>query len=133
MYPEEPCFCGDEESFWCCITNIGKFLETSLKKLREWNFVKEGGMETLVQISYDPMMHHISSIKTKIIKKEEKEQKEEQDITHEISAKFGSSVIPQTNPKMTTAQKAIANSYPHIQDTEWPNLINLLLETCLIV
>ena len=58
----EPCFTGNEESFWQCVTNIGKFLETSLKKLTSWNFVQEGGMKSLVHISHDPIMHYISTI-----------------------------------------------------------------------
>merc|ERR1712115_566333 len=61
--------------------------------------------------------------------KKEIESKVMKDVTAEISAKFGSLVVPATNPKMTTAQKAVANSYPHIEDKEWPVLINKLLDT----
>ena len=155
IYPDVPCFTGNDEAFWSCVTNIGKFLETSLKKFTQWEFVKKGGMDALVQLSYDPIMHSVAAMKTKILKMEKKDKdkkyknKEEKkseddedmeekrdteeptfkDITADVSAKFGSVVIPATNPKMTAAQKAVANSYPHIENKEWPNLINQLLTT----
>merc|ERR1711879_447352 len=97
------------------------------------------------------MGHSVAAMKTKIVKEEKKKKKnsnetdeneeekksedavnEEEkmkDITTEISARFKSAVIPETNPKMITAQKAVANSYPHIEMEQWPNLIDSLLST----
>ena len=185
VYPKEACFTGDAEAFWSCVTNIGKFLETSLKKFTQMAFVKTGGMDALVHLSYDPIMHSVAAMRTKVLKEEKKKKDKDvaatagvggggggdvsssavggrdggvdeeekkgdavsngdganvpqsapsgvpkmKDITTEISARFKSAVIPETNPKMITAQKAVANSYPHIEMEQWPKLIDSLLST----
>ncbi len=128
IYPEEPCFSGNNQGFWSAVTNIGKFLETSLKKFTQWEFVKHCGMDALVELLYDPIMHTVATMKTKVFKQDKDKNKQEEkkmdndnehedeikmkDVTADISAKFGSLVVPATNPKTTTARKAVANSYP---------------------
>merc|ERR1712154_353094 len=89
IYPEEPCFTGDAEAFWSAVTNIGKFLESSLKKFTQWEFVKNGGMDALVQLSYDPIMHSVATMKAA-------------NNLNNLN-KYGTASIPATNPKMTTA------------------------------
>ncbi|ETO26333.1 hypothetical protein RFI_10804 [Reticulomyxa filosa] len=107
-------------------------MQTVLKRI-SLLFVKEGGMEALVQISYDPAMHPIPLMKTETAESkagdEEKDKDPNKKKDETSNVKFGSNVIPAVSNRVLTAQRSIANCYQFLRKECWPDLINALFRT----
>ncbi|ETO02721.1 hypothetical protein RFI_34692, partial [Reticulomyxa filosa] len=121
-----PEFDGTQEQYWSCVTNLGKFLLTTLKKISP-HFVKDGGVEALVQISYDPVMHPVPFMKTRSVN-EAKSVEEKTSEIEPVKVKFGSAVVPGLSSGVAAAQNSITNCYQFLKKESWPSLINTLFQ-----